>query len=808
MARIERILKAVEAEPWVLMPQKIATVAEILSAKADAGQIPTQSEIDAADARLRGESRNVGGTIAVLPMFGIMSRRMGMLGAMSGGLSVETFSKQFRELVDDDSVTAIVIDVDSPGGSVYGIEELSRQIFEARSKKRIIAVADQLMASGAYYAASSADELIVSPSGEVGSIGVYSIHFDWSKNLEEGGIKVTIIKAGERKAEGNPYESLSKEAAEHMQSMVDAYYSQFVEAVARNRGIDRATVEANFGQGLTFDAARALERGMVDRIATLDEVLAELTGGTVITESPIAGQTQEMEIAASIQIDGGDLDAEGMWAAMRDNIARTLGTSRAEMEADLGASEATIEGSDEPPEEKPDAALGHVAEEDEPAPTKPAPVATEDSMSNEKDKALAAGARDEDVDLIQAERMRAKTIRAKASEHGIAEESVERWIASGADIETVNAEILEVLKVRQTESSTIVVGDDREMYRPFRNFGEQLIAIMQAEQAGALHDKRLLGIHAAATGSGGAVPSDGGFLLQPDFSGEILRRVYDLGELLSRVRRRPIGPDADGLKINAVDETSRVTGSRYGGIQVYWADEGDTVTPKKPKFRQMELYLRKLMGIWYVTDELLRDSVALQAIGEDAFSEEIAFMVEDAIFRGTGSGQPLGFLNSNALVTVTAESGQAATTVLANNVFNMNARLWPRSRVNAVWFINTDVEPQLPAMTIGHQPVYLPPGGMRDTPFGILLGHPVIPVEYCETLGTKGDIVLADLDQYLLIDKGAAMTAWSIHVRFLNDEQTFRITYRLDGQPTWTSALTPYKGSNTLSPFVVLATRS
>ncbi len=807
MARIERILKAVEALPWVLMPQKAAVLGEILSAKADAGQIPTQSEIDAADARLRGESRNVGGTIAVLPMFGVMSRRMGMLGAMSGGLSVETFSKQFRELVDDDSVTAIVIDVDSPGGSVYGIEELSRQIFDARSKKRIIAIADQLMASGAYYAASSADELIVSPSGEVGSIGVYSIHFDWSKNLEEGGIKVTIIKAGERKAEGNPYETLSEEAAEHMQSMVDAYYSQFVEAVARNRGIDRATVEANFGQGLTFDAARALERGMVDRIATLDEVLAELTGGTVISESPIAGETEELGIAACVETIGSELDPNGMWAEVAENISRTLQIPRAELFADLGASETVIEGSQEPPEKKPDAALGHAAEEDEPAPTKPAPVATEDSMS-EQDKALAAGATDEGVDLIQAERERAMTIRAKASEHGIAEESVEQWVASGADIETVNAAILEVLKVRQAESSTIVVGDDREAARPFRNFGEQLIAIMQAEQAGAVQDKRLLGIHAAATGSGGAVPSDGGFLLQPDFSGEILRRVYDLGEVLSRVRRRPIGPDADGLKINAVDETSRVTGSRYGGIQVYWADEGDTVTAKKPKFRQMELYLRKLMGIWYVTDELLKDSVALQAIGEDAFSEEIAFMVEDAIFRGTGSGQPRGFLNSNALVTVTAESGQAAATVVANNVFNMNARLWPRSRVNAAWFINTDVEPQLPAMTIGDQPVYLPPGGMRDTPFGILLGHPVIPVEYCETLGTLGDIVLADLDQYLLIDKGAAQSAWSIHVRFLNDEQTFRITYRVDGQPSWTSALTPYKGSNTLSPFVVLATRS
>lgn len=805
MARIDRILKAVEAEPWAILPKKLATLAEILAAKADAGQIPTASDIEAADARVRGESRReVGGTVAVLPMFGTMSRRMGMMGAMSGGLSVETFSKAFADLVDDESVSAIVIDVDSPGGSVYGIDELSQQIFDARSKKRIIAVANQLMASAAFYVASAADELVVSPSGEVGSIGVYSLHFDFSERLEEDGVRVTIIKAGERKAEGNPYESLSEEAVEHMQSMVDAYYDQFIGAVARNRGITTAQVEANYGQGLTFDAKRALSRGMVDRIATLDEVLSELTGGTATRTEPVAIVTPAelaADIAADIAARYSDVGVPEPFAGVAEAIAEKI-----QYFGDAAVA-AVVETDEVQEDDIPDAAAGHAAPANQIAPTEPAPAAREEPMSDTDKGAQPSGAPTA-TDLLKEERERANAIRRLGADHNISADTINGWLDGGTSIADVNQEILGILSTRDKGGAKVVVGEEREATRPFANLGDQLISIMEAELGGATPDPRLLGINAAATGSGGNVPSDGGFLLQPEFSSEILRRVYDLGEVVSRVRRRPIGPNADGLKLNAVDETSRVTGSRYGGIQVYWADEGDTVTAKKPKFRQMELYLRKLMGLWYVTDELMKDAVALQAIGQDAFSEEIAFMVEDAVFRGTGSGQPLGFLNSNALVTVAKESAQTAATINATNIVKMFARLWPRSRVNAVWFINVDAEPQLPLMTIGDQPVYLPPGGLRDSPFGTLMGRPVIPVEYCQTVGTVGDIVLADLDQYLMIDKGAAAQAWSMHVRFINDEQTFRITYRVDGQPAWTSALTPYKGTNTLSPFVVLATRS
>ncbi|MBW2086989.1 MAG: phage major capsid protein, partial [Deltaproteobacteria bacterium] len=179
--------------------------------------------------------------------------------------------------------------------------------------------------------------------------------------------------------------------------------------------------------------------------------------------------------------------------------------------------------------------------------------------------------------------------------------------------------------------------------------------------------------------------------------------------------------------------------------------------------------------------------------------------------HGLGSDQPLGIMNSDCLITVDAESEQGANTVEFKNIVNMWARMWGRSRPNAVWLINQDIEPQLYTMTMtvgqGGVAVYLPTGGLNDSPYSQLLGRPVIPVEYCESLGSKGDIILADFSQYLLVDKGGVDSARSIHVRFVYDETTFRFTYRLDGQTIWEAPLTPHKGGSTLSPFVTLAAR-
>lgn len=348
----------------------------------------------------------------------------------------------------------------------------------------------------------------------------------------------------------------------------------------------------------------------------------------------------------------------------------------------------------------------------------------------------------------------------------------------------------------------------------FKSFGEQLKAIADAGINGRSNqDSRL--VWGKASGANEATPSEGGFLVQNDFSRELLGLMHDQGQVMSRVRTIPIGANSNGLEMPAIDETSRVTGSRWGGIQAYWANEADTVAATKPKLRKIELKLEKLMAIGYATDELLADAVAMEAIYKQGMAEEIAFAVENAVYAGSGQGQPLGFLNSGALVTVAKESGQAAATIVSDNILKMTARLPARSMTNSVWLINQDCLPQLWKLTIGSGSathlMYAPPGltgDAKNAPWGTLMGRPVVPVEYASTLGTVGDIALVDLSQYLMIDKGDPTAAESMHVRFLYEEMTFRISYRCDGQPAWNTPMTPYKGSATQSPFVVLATRS
>jgi HK97 family phage major capsid protein len=341
----------------------------------------------------------------------------------------------------------------------------------------------------------------------------------------------------------------------------------------------------------------------------------------------------------------------------------------------------------------------------------------------------------------------------------------------------------------------------------FRSLGEQLQAVFR-HYKGKQEDPRLV---RAPTGAGEVDPTGGGFLVQIDFAAAIFMLAHDMGEILSRVNKLPISANANGIKIPGVDETSRATGSRWGGVASNWVAEGVTTTPTKPKFRIVEFDLKKLMSVMYTSDELLQDATALTSIASQAFSEEVMFMTEDAIVEGSGAGMPLGYMNSKALITVPKETGQKAATIVKENIDNMWARLWARSMKNAVWYINQDILPQLNAMNqavgTGGQLVYLPPGGLSATPFATLYGREIVWTEYSSTLGTVGDIVLGDLSQYMLVDKNGVQAATSMHVAFLTDEQVFRITYRVDGKPMWSVPLTPFKGTNTKSPFIALATR-
>ena len=352
--------------------------------------------------------------------------------------------------------------------------------------------------------------------------------------------------------------------------------------------------------------------------------------------------------------------------------------------------------------------------------------------------------------------------------------------------------------------------------KQFRGFGEFLQSgFMAATSRGQTVDSRLVRAAPDATrspsGASEIDPTGGGFLIQTDFATAIWMLAHEMGDILGAVNKLPISAKANGIKIPGVDETSRQTGSRWGGVQSYWVGEGTTVPPSKPKFRLIEFDLKKLMSLMYTTEEMVNDADALGAIAAQAFSEEIMFMTEDAVFEGSGAGLPLGVMNSTALVTIAKQAGQSAGTIIKENIDNMWSRMWSRSRKNAVWYINQDCEPQLNQMgqvvgTAG-MPVYLPAGGLSEKPYASLYGRPVIATEYNNALGAPGDILLADFSQYTLIDKGAVNTASSMHVAFLTDEWVFRITYRVDGKPMWTTAITPFKGNLTKSPFVAIAQR-
>ena len=339
----------------------------------------------------------------------------------------------------------------------------------------------------------------------------------------------------------------------------------------------------------------------------------------------------------------------------------------------------------------------------------------------------------------------------------------------------------------------------------FASFGEQLMAAYRAAMPGGRVDERLT--TRAASGLNETNPSDGGFLVQQDFVSDLLKRTYETGILASKVKKIPISTNANSLKINAIDEDSRANGSRWGGVQTYWEGEADQLAGSKPKFRILELSLKKLTGLCYATDELLQDAAALESVIKQAFTEEFGFKIDDAIVAGNGSGEPLGILSSGALVTVAKETSQTEILKVENLVKIWN-RLWSRSRANAVWYINQELEPYLYTLKIGDTPVYVPAGGLSEKPYGTLFGRPVIPLEQCSAAGDVGDIILADISQYLLIDKGGIKAASSVHVRFLYDENVFRFIYRVDGQPIWNKPLTPFKGSATVSPFVTLAKRS
>jgi len=306
----------------------------------------------------------------------------------------------------------------------------------------------------------------------------------------------------------------------------------------------------------------------------------------------------------------------------------------------------------------------------------------------------------------------------------------------------------------------------------------------------------------AVQGASEGVPTDGGLLLEPTLSTEVMMPMHDEGVFYADVRKLPVSANSNSGWINGVDETSRATGSRWGGVRGYRLAEGDTVTKSKPTFRRIQWELKKYGVLVYGTDELLMDASQFSAVVNQAAREELVFMVNDDIMNGLGVSGAQGVMQSGALITVTRDTGAS---ILGTDISAMWQRMSIRNKPRAKWYVNSETAPQLDKLfAVGSTTVLFPYAGYTAEGVRTLYGRPVVETEFNAALNTTGDILLADMSEYLLWEKGGVESASSIHVEFLTDQEVFRFLYRADGQTALASAITPYKGTNTQSPFVVL----
>ena len=341
----------------------------------------------------------------------------------------------------------------------------------------------------------------------------------------------------------------------------------------------------------------------------------------------------------------------------------------------------------------------------------------------------------------------------------------------------------------------------------YKNLGEQLMDVMamtldtpDAPRARERH-QQIVNAAGASTGVG----SEGGYMVETDKAATIYESAIETGVFASRCALQPIGANADSFSYLAADDRNRADG-KINGISVYRKGETDLMeSGGKALLREREMRLEDMYGLCYVSNRMLRDAAAMTEYIKRNLREQLAFKLDREIFEGTGSGQCLGITNSEIMVTVPKEASQPNGTIVAENVVKMLARFRGNVR-RAAWFVNQDCLSQLPLLKIGDQPVY---GNdwQSGNPFGRLLSLPVVPVEFCQTLGSLNDIILGDFSQYMLITKGGVEEVQSIHVRFLTDESAFRFLVRNNGQPIHDKPITPLRGTNTLSPFVNLAAR-
>lgn len=411
-------------------------------------------------------------------------------------------------------------------------------------------------------------------------------------------------------------------------------------------------------------------------------------------------------------------------------------------------------------------------------------------------------------------------MRALADKETLTEEESTKYDALEKEFDNNEKEITRLEKLEAAEVKA--KAPESKGYRPsvqilndeppklFKNLLDQLRAVKAVATTGRVDPRldQLNQISNAALGGNEGIGSEGGFAVQTDIAGMMMESAAKSGEILPRVDSYEVTDGANSVKWVDIDETSVAT-TVFGGVQVYWAAEAAQVAATKPKLMERELKLEKLMGLAYATYELEADSSFVNELYTRAFQLAIRRELEGTIVSGNGVGKPLGFLSGNSLVTIAKENGQAAATILWENLSKMYHRAPDKAAPGLVWLAHPDAHEQFDFLSfpvgVGGVPVYLPASaaGTIDT----LRGKPIVESDHCSALGTVGDINLADLSQYMLAYKGGVDAATSMHVQFLTAENCFRFIFRANGMPKKSTALTIKNSTKQRSPFVTLATR-
>lgn len=305
------------SSPWAILPDRLEQIQSIYDAKVR-GEKPDLEAIEARIGRPLANSREreyeVRNGTALIPLRGVLGRRMNLMSNMSGGTSTELFARDVQMAAADPDVKSIVLLVDSPGGTVAGTQAAASVVLAARQAKPIAALVEGTMASAAYWIGSAADAVFLdSTTAQVGSIGVVATHTDISKAEEASGVKTTEIVAGAYKRIASQHGPLTEAGRESIQSQMDYLYAEFVQDVARNRGVSPETVLSDMADGRVFIGRQAIDAGLVDGVSTLEDVI------TTLNER---AQARSILPSATLSMSPQELAAE--WAAENPEAAAVL----------------------------------------------------------------------------------------------------------------------------------------------------------------------------------------------------------------------------------------------------------------------------------------------------------------------------------------------------------------------------------------------------------------------------------------------------------------------------------------------------